>query len=197
MCGSFFPCATTSFSIVTSYSPLAPIFSESTPLHAPKGTALRRALVQPALKCGYRFEDESLVEEMIAEVSEERGALPLLAFAAAQLWEHRDREQGLTHTRSVRAHRRCRWRVGPACRGDAGEDRQRPHPHRAGNLPQSGHRPRNPCRPRHGGASFRIRRQRRGRRSLARAHRRAASDIVRSGRRRRRRRAPSPCGDHP
>jgi hypothetical protein len=52
-------------------------------------------LVQPALKCGYRFEEESLVEEMIAEVREERGALPLLAFAAAQLWERRDRKQGL------------------------------------------------------------------------------------------------------
>ncbi len=77
------------------YSSLAPIFSEPTPLHAPTGTALRRALVQPALKCGYRFEDESLVEEMITEVSEERGALPLLAFAAAQLWEKRDRKQGL------------------------------------------------------------------------------------------------------
>jgi WD40 repeat protein len=74
---------------------LSPIFSELTPLGPPVGGALRRALVQPALKCGYRFEEENLVEEMITEVSEERGALPLLAFAAAQLWEHRDRERGL------------------------------------------------------------------------------------------------------
>jgi WD40 repeat protein len=74
---------------------LAPLFSELTPLHPLTDAALRRALVQPALKCGYRFEEESLVEEMIAEVSEERGALPLLAFAAAQLWERRDRKQGL------------------------------------------------------------------------------------------------------
>ena len=74
---------------------LAPIFSELTPLGPPVGAALRRALVQPALKCGYRFEEEKLVEEMVAEVNDERGALPLLAFAAAQLWEHRDRERGL------------------------------------------------------------------------------------------------------
>ena len=32
---------------------------------------------------------------MVAEVGDERGALPLLAFAAARLWEHRDRTRGL------------------------------------------------------------------------------------------------------
>ena len=47
------------------------------------------------LWCGYRFEDDELVEEMLAEVEGERGALPLLAFAAARLWEMRDREIGL------------------------------------------------------------------------------------------------------
>ena len=51
--------------------------------------------MQPALQCGYRFEDDELVEEMLAEVEGERGALPLLAFAAARLWEQRDRETGL------------------------------------------------------------------------------------------------------
>jgi WD40 repeat protein len=60
----------------------------------PVGGALRRALVRPATKCGYRFEDDELVEQMLAEVEGERGALPLLAFAAAQLWEQRDRETG-------------------------------------------------------------------------------------------------------
>ena len=33
-------------------------------------SALRRALVQPALTCGYRFEDEALVDEMIGAVAE-------------------------------------------------------------------------------------------------------------------------------
>ncbi len=74
---------------------LAPVFSELTPLLPPGGPALRRALVQPALKCGYRFEDDALVEEMLEAVKEERGGLPLLAFAMAQLWERRDRQNGL------------------------------------------------------------------------------------------------------
>jgi serine/threonine protein kinase len=74
---------------------LQPVFSEITPLGPPTGAALRRAVVQPALKCGYRFEDEALVEAMISEVGDERGTLPLIAFACAQLWQHRDRDQGL------------------------------------------------------------------------------------------------------
>ncbi len=74
---------------------LQPLLSELTLLGPPTGAALRRALVQPALKCGYRFEDEALVDTMLEEVEGERGALPLLAFAAAQLWQRRDRERGL------------------------------------------------------------------------------------------------------
>ena len=35
------------------------------------------------------------MDEMLAEVEGERGALPLLAFAAARLWEKRDRDTGL------------------------------------------------------------------------------------------------------
>ncbi len=74
---------------------LSPVFSELTPLGTLSESALRRALVQPALACGYRFEDDALVEEMVSEVSHERGVLPLLAFAASRLWEKRDREKGL------------------------------------------------------------------------------------------------------
>ena len=77
------------------YEPLAPIFSELMPIKAPTGAALRRALVQPALACGYRFEDDALVDEMLGEIAHERGALPLLAFAASRLWEKRDRESGM------------------------------------------------------------------------------------------------------
>jgi WD40 repeat protein len=78
----------------TAHENLAPVFSELSPLKPLSGPALRRALVQPALKCGYRFEDEALEDEMVAQVGEERGALPLLAFAAARMWERRDREAG-------------------------------------------------------------------------------------------------------
>jgi WD40 repeat protein len=75
--------------------PLRPIFHELTMLDPPSGPSLRRALVQPAMKCGYRFEDDALVDEMLAEVEGERGALPLVAFAMSRLWESRDRETGL------------------------------------------------------------------------------------------------------
>jgi WD40 repeat protein len=74
---------------------LTPMFSDLTTIGPPTGAALRRALVQPALKCGYRFEDESVVEEMLVQVAGERGALPLAAFAMARLWDTRDRERGL------------------------------------------------------------------------------------------------------
>jgi WD40 repeat protein len=74
---------------------LSPVFSELSPLGTLSASALRRALVQPALACGYRFEDDALVDEMVNEVSRERGVLPLLAFAASRLWEKRDREKGL------------------------------------------------------------------------------------------------------
>ena len=73
---------------------LAPVFSELSGLSPLTGIALRRAMVQPALKCGYRFEDENLVDEIIADVEKERGALPLMAFAAARLWEKRNKESG-------------------------------------------------------------------------------------------------------
>ncbi len=79
---------------------LRPIFHELTVLDPPTGTNLRRALVQPATKCGYRFEDDELVEEMLAEVEGERGALPLVAFAMARLWEKRHRDNGLLTRRA-------------------------------------------------------------------------------------------------
>jgi WD40 repeat protein len=74
---------------------LAPVFSELMPLGPPTGDALRRALVQPALRCGYRFEDEGLVDALLEEVGSERGALPLVAFTMARLWDLRDGERGL------------------------------------------------------------------------------------------------------
>ena len=84
------------------YDSLTPIFSEMTPLLPLAGAGLRRALVQPALKCGYRFEDESMVDLILSDVQNERGALPLLAFAAARLWEKRDRQNGLLTRRAYK-----------------------------------------------------------------------------------------------
>jgi len=83
------------FFLCHQFEALNPVVTDLTLLGPPKGAALRRALVQPATKCGYRFEDDDLVDEMLAEVEDERGALPLLAFAMSRLWEKRDRENGL------------------------------------------------------------------------------------------------------
>jgi len=82
--------------------PLRPALADLTMLGPPEGAALRRALVQPATKCGYRFENDDLVDEMLSEVEGERGALPLLAFAISRLWEKRDREKGLLTRQAYR-----------------------------------------------------------------------------------------------
>jgi WD40 repeat protein/DNA-binding winged helix-turn-helix (wHTH) protein len=67
---------------------LQEVFLDLTPLGALTGAALREAVERPAASMGYEFE-EGLVEEMVQEVEK----LPLLAFAAAELWEKRDRER--------------------------------------------------------------------------------------------------------
>ena len=77
------------------HPPLRPILGELTALLALSAEALRRALVEPAKKLGYRFEDDALVDEMVESVEGARAALPLLAFAVSRLWEKRDRERKL------------------------------------------------------------------------------------------------------
>jgi WD40 repeat protein/DNA-binding winged helix-turn-helix (wHTH) protein len=74
---------------------IAPVFKDLTPLGQPSSAALRRALTEPAARRLVRFESETLVDEMIADVEAERGALPLLAFAVHRLWEERERERRL------------------------------------------------------------------------------------------------------
>jgi WD40 repeat protein/DNA-binding winged helix-turn-helix (wHTH) protein len=74
---------------------LRPVFHDLTPLTPPPAEALRRALVEPAKREGYRFEDDALVDEMVDSVEGVKGALPLLAFAVSRLWEERDRERKL------------------------------------------------------------------------------------------------------
>lgn len=53
--------------------------------------ALEDTLVSPLASVGYRFEDADLVKEMVASVADAPGALPMLQFAARQLWERRDK----------------------------------------------------------------------------------------------------------
>ncbi len=71
---------------------LADVFSELTPLAPLSGEELRKALQAPAELLGFSFEDERLVEAILAEVGSERGSLCLMAFAAARLWNLRDRK---------------------------------------------------------------------------------------------------------
>ncbi|MDY7227290.1 serine/threonine-protein kinase [Hyalangium rubrum] len=59
-------------------------------LTTPGREGLRDALVQPAERAGYRFESPELVESMLQHLAATQGALPLLQFAATQLWEQRD-----------------------------------------------------------------------------------------------------------
>ena len=73
----------------------APVFETLTPLGPMTREGLRQALVEPASKRGYRFEDEALVDEMVDAVAGARGALPLLAFAVSRLWEGRKSEEKL------------------------------------------------------------------------------------------------------
>ena len=56
---------------------------------------LRDALVQPAEMAGYQFETPALVDNMLEHLEATQGALPLLQFAATQLWESRDKKQQL------------------------------------------------------------------------------------------------------
>jgi hypothetical protein len=74
---------------------LRPILLDLTALLPLSEQGLRKAVVEPAKRFGFTFEDDDLVEEMVQAVEGERGALPLLAFAVARLWEERDKERKL------------------------------------------------------------------------------------------------------
>ncbi len=56
---------------------------------------LRQALVRPAEQAGHGFESAELARRMVADVAMAPGALPLLQFAAARMWEARDRPRRL------------------------------------------------------------------------------------------------------
>ena len=64
-------------------------------LHSPGADALRETLVRPVYAFGHRFDDETLPDEMVAEVAGEPAGLPLLQFAGTVLWQRRDRDHRL------------------------------------------------------------------------------------------------------
>jgi eukaryotic-like serine/threonine-protein kinase len=64
---------------------------------------MREALVHPLEMVGYAFESRSVVEDMLASLKGSAGALPLLQFTAAKLWDARDRQNRLLTTASYEA----------------------------------------------------------------------------------------------
>jgi serine/threonine protein kinase len=69
-------------------------------LAPPDRAGLRDALLQPAEMAGYQFEGSEMIEAMLDHLGHTPGALPLLQFAASQLWENRDRSRRLLTTNS-------------------------------------------------------------------------------------------------
>jgi hypothetical protein len=67
-------------------------------LGPPGRDGLRDAITQPAEMAGFKFELPATVEDMLDHLETTPGALPLLQFAAAKLWENRDSARRLlTH----------------------------------------------------------------------------------------------------
>ena len=72
-------------------------------LRPPDRDGLRDALLQPAELAGYGFENAAMVEHMLDHLERTPGALPLLQFAAARLWEQRNHERRLLTDEAYRA----------------------------------------------------------------------------------------------
>jgi energy-coupling factor transporter ATP-binding protein EcfA2 len=64
-------------------------------LQPPDRYGLKEALTQPVGMVGYSFESPSMVDHMLDALEHTSGSLPLLQFAAAKLWESRDRGRRL------------------------------------------------------------------------------------------------------
>lgn len=69
-------------------------------LTTPDSSQLLRILVLPARQMGYEFGDSSLPIEIVNQLTGQVSALPLLAFTAAKLWEHRDNQFKQIHRRN-------------------------------------------------------------------------------------------------
>ncbi|HEY2743047.1 MAG TPA: hypothetical protein VGL86_00430, partial [Polyangia bacterium] len=61
-------------------------------LATPSPADLLRIVVEPARRAGYAFEPAELPLEIVQAVAHEPGALALVSFTAAKMWELRDRE---------------------------------------------------------------------------------------------------------
>lgn len=62
-------------------------------LRAPGQEALREILERPLQAVGYRYDDPTLVDEVVSAVANEASALPLVQFMGSMLWERRDSQE--------------------------------------------------------------------------------------------------------
>ncbi|HMG52737.1 MAG TPA: serine/threonine-protein kinase, partial [Kofleriaceae bacterium] len=62
---------------------------------------LRDAVVGPARQTGVRYETEAMVDQLVTAVAGNPGALPLLQFTLAELWQARDAERGVIPARAL------------------------------------------------------------------------------------------------
>jgi hypothetical protein len=72
-------------------------------LSPPDRGGLREALEGPLELVGYKFETASMLDEMLDALEGTPGALPLLQFAAAKLWDARDKNNRLLTAESYAA----------------------------------------------------------------------------------------------
>ena len=159
---------------------LGPVFTaDLTPLLALRGEGLRRALVAPAKKEGFSFEDDALVEEHGGRGGRRAGgaAAPGLC-SRPSLGEAGPGDQA-PHVEGVRGDRGRGRGPGPARRADAGADRPGPGAAGARALPEPGDRPADAGGGGAGGAAEHPAEPRGRGSGPGRAHRRAAADLVR------------------
>ena len=71
------------------------VLSNITVLRRPDPGALQQILRRPPKLVGFDYDDDRLVEEMVAQVQQESSCLPLLQFACQMLWNGRDEQQQL------------------------------------------------------------------------------------------------------
>jgi WD40 repeat protein/serine/threonine protein kinase len=71
------------------------VLSQVTVVQRLDDSNLVTTLTRPLEMCDYAFEDDAMPQEMAAAVSDEPACLPMLQFAAHQLWEQRDQERRL------------------------------------------------------------------------------------------------------
>jgi len=102
-CASCSRCATTSWCAPSSSGAARAARQGLQLLTTPAPEDLTRILVEPARRSGYKFEDEKLPAEMVAEVADQPSALALLSFTAARLWDDRDRHFRLLRRQAYQA----------------------------------------------------------------------------------------------